>query len=437
MNATNFLYLRDAFAKADAEVFGGPRTPAWHFEDLAALQEALTSVRNHEKAPKDGFHPDKLDLVSRAQAAPAVLDGMQDDNDAIAELRAASRRPDARYDVKYKMDNPWSTLVPHLARIKQSCQRLNIEACARLALGKSEEALADENLAFYLAATPRTEPFLISYLVDIACVQVAVQPIWEGLAEHRWTDDELQRLQSLLQQYNYIAAGQWSLRAERTYGVTILDLLQKRGLQEFLDLQQGVVSDNPAYRPLFFSLGRICPSGWYDLEKLHVCQLGDEQFEGTMDGATQRVFPARLEDNVQRVTAQTAGVWGPFFRHQLIAKLLIPALSGIPKKAAAVQTAVDEAFVACALERYRLANGHFPDNLDALTPRFADHLPNDVITSEPLKYRLTHDGQFILYSVGWNRTDDGGIYGNTKFDETTGDWVWEYPATNSLTAATP
>jgi len=65
--------------------------------------------------------------------------------------------------------------------------------------------------------------------------------------------------------------------------------------------------------------------------------------------------------------------------------------------------------------------------LEALSPRFISVLPNDVITGQPYKYDRTEDGQFILYSVGWNEKDDGGVPGKTLFDQTQGDWVWAYP----------
>ena len=86
--------------------------------------------------------------------------------------------------------------------------------------------------------------------------------------------------------------------------------------------------------------------------------------------------------------------------------------------------------LACALERYRRANGEFPETLEALAPKFIDRIPHDIIDGEPLKYRRTDDGQFILYSVGWNETDDGGKVGRTKAcnpDPKQGDWVWRYP----------
>jgi len=85
------------------------------------------------------------------------------------------------------------------------------------------------------------------------------------------------------------------------------------------------------------------------------------------------------------------------------------------------QTLVNQAQLACVLERYRLAQGKFPASLDALTPRFIERLPHDLIGGQPLKYR-TEGGAYLLYSIGWNEKDDGGIPGKTR-DE--GDWIWE------------
>jgi hypothetical protein len=97
------------------------------------------------------------------------------------------------------------------------------------------------------------------------------------------------------------------------------------------------------------------------------------------------------------------------------------------------QTRVNEAIVACALERYRLAQGQFPESMEALSPRFLQKIPHDIITGAPLIYRRTADGQFILYSVGWNEKDDGGKVVMTKANQpspdlTEGDWVWQYSA---------
>jgi len=100
------------------------------------------------------------------------------------------------------------------------------------------------------------------------------------------------------------------------------------------------------------------------------------------------------------------------------------------------QTVTDLAHVAIALERYQLARGEFPETLAALDPQFIAKLPHDVMNGQPLKYRRTTDGSFVLYSVGWNETDDGGVVVRKigkdgkegGADQDVGDWVWRYPA---------
>jgi hypothetical protein len=132
--------------------------------------------------------------------------------------------------------------------------------------------------------------------------------------------------------------------------------------------------------------------------------------------------------------------WSLLFDHRLLSKILLPALVKAQERFSLAQTIVDEAVIACGLERFHLANGHYPDSLAELTPRFVEKLPHDLITGEPLKYRRTDDGRFILYSVGWDGKDDGGMIApkvvgkSSQMDSSRGgwsspgDWVWPSPA---------
>jgi hypothetical protein len=48
----------------------------------------------------------------------------------------------------------------------------------------------------------------------------------------------------------------------------------------------------------------------------------------------------------------------------------------------------------------------------------------------PLKYHGAANGKFVLYSVGWNEKDDGGVIATDKdghLNRLQGDWVLEYP----------
>jgi hypothetical protein len=417
---------------ASAGVQGGQR----YFLDLVAWKMAFAAIQSGQTNSNRQFASGKLDLASRAAAVPAVLAGLMSSETNLALLRAASDRPFSRYPVVYDLDNPWGILLPHLANVKLAVQRLQLKACAELAAGRNDDALADVKLMLYLADSMKTEPFLISYLVRLACLQITIQPVWEGLAEHAWSDAQLQELQAYFQQCDFLAPMERSLAGERAAGILTADLLA-RGKYNL-----NVLTGDPAQAGSAGAnlLGRIIPRGWYSMEQLNYCRLFQLQLNGAFDVEKRQVFPKQIAANVEALDKAFAGR-NPFTtictRHQLLAVIMLPALHKIPMRAAAAQTAVDEAAIACALERYRLANGQFPDKLEVLVPQFISPLPNDVISGQPYKYHRTNDpsaqssdatsGPFVLYSVGWNEKDDGGTPGNSLFDDKEGDWVWEYP----------
>jgi hypothetical protein len=394
---------------------------------------ASAALQNGPLKPGQTFASGNTGLADRAAAAPAVLEGMKPDQAAFAEIRAASTREFSRYPVNYDLENPWSILLPHLARIKQLCQRLSLQACAELALGQSGPALDDVKLSLALLDSMKSEPFLISLLVRGSCLQAAVQPVWEGLAEHRWTDAQLQELQARFLAFDFLADVRHPLLTDRACGVLTVDLVKKHGFDVI-----GYSNEEHAVPPSFdnladYLIGKLMPTGWYDREKLGYATLFDAQMKGFMDAGVKTISPDNVAANASNLTQQIYGgnpgsALHVLLGHHAVAALLLTALNGIPAKIAMAQTAANQTALACALERYRLAQGQFPDQLAALAPAFLSRLPDDVLTGQPYKYRRTDDGQFILYSVGWNEKDDGGVAGKTLFDLNQADWVWQYPA---------
>lgn len=64
---------------------------------------------------------------------------------------------------------------------------------------------------------------------------------------------------------------------------------------------------------------------------------------------------------------------------------------------------------AIALLGYRDQHGVLPESLAALVPEYFDAVPIDFATGEALIYRLHEDGSAVVYSIGDNFLDDGGI----------------------------
>ena len=88
-----------------------------------------------------------------------------------------------------------------------------------------------------------------------------------------------------------------------------------------------------------------------------------------------------------------------------------------------IQSALDLARVAIALERHHLAEGRYPTALSELSPTYLPKIPHDHMNNEPLRYRIKPDGTTLLYSIGYNGGYDQGKV--TKNNEE-GDWVWQY-----------
>jgi hypothetical protein len=177
----------------------------------------------------------------------------------------------------------------------------------------------------------------------------------------------------------------------------------------------------------------LIPTGWFYQNELRICRTDTAQYLPVVDVRQHRVSPSAVRDADKTVEAEEGEQIGPY---NMIAKAVTPLFGKFAQRMSHAQSAVDLARVAIALERYRLAHGAFPDSLDALSPQFMPQIPHDVINGEPLHYRRTADGQFVLYSVGWNETDDGGVIAfreNTRnetaddIDMEQGDWVWRYP----------
>ena len=424
------------FDKANSRVSSDPSKLPPRLTDLVAWQMAFESVATNQTATSDRFSSDKLDSESRAKAAPAVLAALKPLEPNFEELRAASTRPQSLYPVVYRRNDPWGILLPHLAYIKGTSLRLDPRACAELAVGQNDRALEDVRLTLRLGDSLNTEPFLISYLVRIAVLQIASHSVWEGLAEHHWTDAQLKDLEEMFQRYNVIGDMKYPLDGERSAGLLTADLLS-HGQFTLTELSGGNSSGGAAAAS---ALGRILPGGWYDMEKLSYCRLYNLQLQGAFDPHNKRVFPKQVAANSKALDKAFAGrnpINTIFVEHQILSTILLPALSNLPKRGAQGQVEVDETVLACALERYRLAHGEFPDSLEALSATYLATPLHDPITGAPYKYRRDKDS-FVLYSVGWNEIDDGGkvaLKGKAPdmpllvgtLDPAEGDWVWQYP----------
>jgi hypothetical protein len=357
--------------------------------------------------------------------AQDVLLALSRHDDVIAELRRASERPHARFPINY--EDGYGALLPHLAKLNGISQVLALRATAQLGQDQPAAAMDDVRLGFRLVKSLRAEPILISHLVRFGMFGFNLQPVWEGLAHRQWSDAELTAIERELEQLDFLSDYARFMRGERAFGVWTVDHLRRtRNLGE-LELF-GPSSELDWWWKTWFqhALFRAYPRGWFHQIQITLCQFYDQTVFPAVDLEQRLVSPEATL--AAAMTSEAIRSRGPsWFPNRFLNDILLPTIQGVTENVARSQFNLDAARIACALERYRRAHGLFPDSLDALTPTFLSRLPHDVVTGQPLRYRLTSDGQYVLSSVGWNQTDNGGTVGRTPrghMDRRQGVWVW-------------
>jgi len=337
----------------------------------------------------------------------------------IEELRQAAALPYSRFPLNYDNEPPTAILLPHLAAFKACSRVLQLRAAAELQNGESEKALADMKLMLRLIDSIRTEPFLISHLVRIAMLNITLQPVWEGLEDHKWSDAQLAELNQELSKLDFLADYEFSMRGERALSMASIEYLRRtRNFNWASDV------DNPTPEITAVAFHLVPNSVFYGNE-LVVARAHQEWLLPVADVGRHTVSPELTRLAVTNIDGLRAH-WSP---NKILASMLLPALERTTQKFAYAQCWVDMARVACALQRYRLAQDEYPETLDVLSPKFIETVPHDVIGGQPLKYHRTADGKFSLYSVGWNGTEDGGVVvfrtpTKLTIDYDKGDWVW-------------
>jgi hypothetical protein len=396
-------------------------TNSYNYTEGDWQKNSVTDLRPWQKAYRDlqkNHYGERFPVSSQPQAPAAdVLLALSLYDPVVEELQETSQRPYSSIPMNYEEGfNAIQPLDAYLAALKRCSQVLQLRIIAELANNQSSQALSDMKLWFRLNDSIRNSPFLISQLVRMAITSLILQPVWEGLAQHEWSDDQLAELESELGKMDFLADYEFSMRGERAFAIASIENLRRT--REMISFDQNSEVTNKF---------TFMPSAFFYQNELSFARMHQQWLLPIVDIDSRIVSPESMRQADQAIQAELKH-YSPY---KIEALMTGPAIDKAITKFAFAQSSVDLARVACALERYRLAHGEYPQTLAALTPQFIAEVPHDIINGQPLHYRLRPDGQFILYSVGWNETDDGGQIVLTRkgaVDRDKGDWVWQYPA---------
>jgi hypothetical protein len=344
------------------------------------------------------------------------------------QIREALKRPYARMDGDYSI--PYEIPIPNFIRVRALAQTLTQRAKCHLLLGQPDKALQEltllHDMRHLLEAAPTGKPMtLVAAMINVAVTGLYTDTIAYGFQRQAWQEPQLAALQEQLADINLTPFVGEALKAEQASVCHTAEIMTFREINS-------IVTEVPPHKTLWQKIKNLksyrydlMPRGWiYQNMVVYalLIQLPIESFAPT----GEVVSPQKIENAIFNVTASL----DHYSLFKMLAAIGIPNFTRAMQTTAHNQTMVNEAQIVCALERYHLAHGEYPETLDALAPQFIEKIPHDIIGGQPLLYRLTDDGKFLLYSVGWNEKDDGGKESpHNQFggitDYTHGDWDWK------------
>ncbi len=364
------------------------------------------------------------DALSRpwpSEGIPPLADWARENQRPLDLLVAASRRPHYYSPSPQILDGTDEGLIgmlPSLGSVREAARALSLRAMWHLREGRPEEAWEDLFALYRLTRHVGSGETLVHLLYGIAIEGIANETCRAFLGSGALTAEQARRAErDLASLPNWSMANTFN-RMERLYVLDMIIYLANEGsnpgdiLHEIGDTD-GIDSILAALSTTSIDWNFVLREGnrWYD----RVVAAAELPTLAARQAAFAQI-DADLEERNEELQRPVAIAWGVVSRHRrseiMAAALLeyfVPSTGICQDTADRANTNLELMRLAATLSVFRAENGHYPEKLDDLVPRFAASLPIDIYSEKPPIYRPDDDrAGFLLYSVGENGGDDGG-----------------------------
>ena len=383
----------------------------------------------------------------------AIKEYLLTHDDALRVLHESIKRKGrSRYEVN--LANSPNPPLEHLAELVSAAKLMAleiIELSERRMSGKAIEALVH---TLKVTNTLTHEPLLQSQITRIECEELCILALERIISRSIPNDPELEDISDAITAAEAPDAVMKAMMSARA-----------RGIHLFRKLKEVDPKNSPTIWDRLYTM-----SGMQDLDNLLYLNVMDEYLKASQAPLVQREFLLRkLTEKFDGVSAYRSSMSKELLDADLRfvgliqdeelteeeqqAKVEAEAAAQIAVEAAAAgddeaQAEVDAAAaaaaerdentvpqvsiigvierdvahtallrasrIAVAVERYRLRNNKMPLQLEDLAPRYLSSVPQDPFTGRPMKFAklggsfLARSG-YVIYSVGPNGQDDGGV----------------------------
>ncbi len=398
--------------------------------DLAAWADWLRSMKESSKSMSD-----------TGDAVRDLMTYLAKNEALYQELTAVLDRPEALWTPLWQQRiipaYGYGLSMPHYKGIQELTRLLSLRGLTAAAVGDVAKAHTFNLVQLRFAEASARDPDLLGPLTSRTMAVYATHGVWNACRLHLGTAEDFQRLERGLTRLNYEQSYLQALRYELGIHIQALQWLKTRGPQPSAsdgqyDWLDQLLREEAA--PYFFY--RVFKTGFLDFNIATTTNfMLDYGILPLRDRGLREAAEMGDELNERLLRMQEK-----FDLRGVTVVYTLPTIVRIAEAFLLAQCQVNQAIIACALERHRIAHGVYPATLEGLTLADGKPLPLDIsaVPAAPMKYRvLTGEGgsseRYELWCVGWDAEDDGGKRlldvkepERTRFGmrEYEGDWVW-------------
>ena len=291
----------------------------------------------------------------------------------IGIVREALKRPKVWLDGDYS--RAFEIPTQNYIQMRVFAQMVATRAQALILLNRPDDAFREVQLLMEFNRIVETSPtILVSAMINCALRGLDAAVVERGFEAGIWKDSHCVAFQKMFENPGIVQRTRDAMRLGEL--PAIINLAETLGVEK--------------HDKMF----RFMPRGWVYLNLVEYTRLNLMVSESTalVDGA---ISPERVTETARQIEIEME-TRSPWIR---LTQIGMPSSQKAFMVSAKNENIFRHIVIACELERLRMATGKYPTELDAKAPR-------DVMTGKPFKYQLRADGDYVLYSVGWDLKDD-------------------------------
>ncbi|MBW7992040.1 MAG: hypothetical protein FVQ84_18775 [Planctomycetes bacterium] len=309
---------------------------------------------------------------------------LSDNKETLTLLHEAASIDHCRYPIGFIQESDQD--APWLKNLRKCARLLRLNVLIQCESKNSEKAMKSIHSTLSLAKSSNV-PLLIHRLVHIAVKATAYKNMERLLNRIQLTEEQLMKLSSWIEEVGNDEGYKRTLIGENCIGLHsfrghVREVSDRLGSEGGLSI-------------IFLAFLRV--TGLNDRDATQYIDIMQELIDAMELSADERLL---VFDSIQKDVDSGK-------RGGMLTRMLMPAFGRIMQIETRHLAHLLVTQTALTVERYRLTEGHLPESLENLVPAYMEVVPKDPFDGLNLKYRTLETG-FVVYSVGYDLTDEGG-----------------------------